>query len=170
MEEVEECSYSGKTRNRCPLAQRRIPSLLALEIQTRPIGRSLISSEIRALVRRMATENNWGAPRIHAELLKLGFRVSERTVSRYMPKKPAPPDALKNWMTFLKNHRDLIAGIDFFTDPTITFSVLYVFFIIMTCETTDYSVRCYNPSLFRMGCSAAQGGISLRYCSEISHS
>ncbi len=95
------------------------------------IGRSLISSETRALVRRMATANNWGAPRIHAELLKLGFRVSERTVSRYMPKKPAPPDALQRWMTFLKNHRDLIAGIDFFTVPTITFSVLYVFFIIM---------------------------------------
>jgi Integrase core domain. len=95
------------------------------------MGWPQIQREIRALIRQMAAENNWGAPRIHAELFKLGFRVSERTVSRYMPKKPAPPDALKNWMTFLKNHRDLIAGIDFFTIPTITFNVLYVFFIVM---------------------------------------
>ena len=78
----------------------------------------------------MFRENNWGAPRIHAELLKLGFKVHERTVSRYIPKQPTAPDVLKRWMTFLRNHRDCLVGMDFFTVPTATFRVLYVFFII----------------------------------------
>jgi len=78
----------------------------------------------------MATENSWGAPRIHAELLKLGFVVSERTVSRCMPRKPAGPDAIERWTRFLRNHRDVLAAMDFFTVPTATFRVLHVFFII----------------------------------------
>jgi hypothetical protein len=47
-----------------------------------------------------------GAPRIHGELLALGFTVSERTVSRYLPRKPASPDMINRWLTFLRNHRD----------------------------------------------------------------
>ncbi len=79
----------------------------------------------------MARENElWGAPRIHAELLKLGFIVSERTVSRYMPKRLSEPDAIERWKTFLRNHRELIAAMDFFTVPTVTFDVLYVLFVI----------------------------------------
>jgi transposase InsO family protein len=78
----------------------------------------------------MATENRWGAPRVHAELLKLGFTVSERTVSRYMPKRRADPDAATRWRTFLRNHRDVLAAMDFFTVPTVSFRVLYVFFVI----------------------------------------
>jgi putative transposase len=93
-------------------------------------GRPRIDKEIRVLIRRMATENNWGAPRIHSELLKLGFDVTKRTVARYMPKRPVPPDAVERWLAFLKNHRDVITGVDFFTVPNITFQVLYVFFII----------------------------------------
>ena len=98
--------------------------------KTKRPGRPRISREIRDLIRKMAIENSWGAPRIHGELLKLGLDVDERTVSRYMPKRPAPPDALKNWLAFLKNHRELITGFDFFTVPNVTFQVLYVFFII----------------------------------------
>jgi len=78
----------------------------------------------------MATDNGWGAPRIHAELCKLGFLVSERTVSRYMPKKPAGPDAVERWKRLLQNHRDVLAGMDFYSVPTATFRVLYVFFVI----------------------------------------
>jgi len=78
----------------------------------------------------MATKNSWGAPRIHAELLKLGFLVSERTVSRNLPTEPAPRDAVERWKAFLRNHREVLAAMDFFTVPTVTFSVLYVFFII----------------------------------------
>jgi hypothetical protein len=62
------------------------------------VGRPPISPEIRDLIRRMATENGWGAPRIHGELRKLGFDVSERTVSRYLPKRPVPQDAVKRWL------------------------------------------------------------------------
>jgi putative transposase len=93
-------------------------------------GRPRISREIRDLILKMACENGWGAPRIHAELLKLGFDVNERTVSRYMPKRPVPPDALKRWIAFLKNHREVLTGVDFFTVPNVTFQLLYVFFVI----------------------------------------
>ncbi len=98
--------------------------------KTKP-GRPRVDAEVRKLIRRMAAENlGWGAPHIHAELLKLGFELSERTVSRYMPKRPGGPDALKRWMTFLRNHREGIAAMDFFVVPTATFRVLYVLFII----------------------------------------
>jgi hypothetical protein len=79
----------------------------------------------------MATENAcWGAPRIHGELLALGFIVSERTVSRYLPRKPASPNAMKRWLTFLRNHRSAIAAMDFFVVPTVTFRLVYVWFTI----------------------------------------
>jgi transposase InsO family protein len=85
-----------------------------------------IDAEIRTLIRRMARENpTWGAPRIHGELLMLGFEVGEATVSRTMPRRRKPPS--QNWRSFLRNHtRDLIS-IDFFVVPTATFRVLYVF-------------------------------------------
>ncbi len=73
----------------------------------------------------------WGAPRIHGELLKLGFGVSEATVSRYMPEGcRRRPDAAKQWLAFPKNHRELLTSMDLFTVPTATFRVLYGFFII----------------------------------------
>ncbi len=66
----------------------------------------------------MAAENpTWGAPRIHGEIQKLGLEVSERTVSRYMPRNPAHPDEQQRWRTFLANHREVIAAIDLFTVP-----------------------------------------------------
>ena len=94
-------------------------------------GRPRITSDLRGLIRRMATENPlWGGPRIHGELLKLGFDVSERTVSRYIAKLGRRGDAGKRWLPFLKNHRELMAAMDFFTVPTLTFRVLYCFFVI----------------------------------------
>ena len=60
----------------------------------------------------------------------LGLVVSERTVARCLPKRPVDPDAYQRWMTFLRNHRDCLAAMDFFTVPTVTFQVLYVFFVI----------------------------------------
>jgi transposase InsO family protein len=79
----------------------------------------------------MAAENpTWGAPRIHGEIQKLGLEVSERTVSRYMPRNPAHPDEQQRWRTFLANHREVIAAMDFFTVPTVTFRVLCVFFVV----------------------------------------
>jgi len=71
-----------------------------------------------------------GAPRIHGELLKLGFDLSERSVSRWICRAPTTPDPMKRWLTFLSNHREAIAAMDFFTVPTLTFGVLYCFFVI----------------------------------------
>jgi transposase InsO family protein len=62
--------------------------------------------------------------------LKLGFEVSESTVSRYLAPEHSPRDFGQRWLTFLKNHREAIAALDFFTVPTATFRVLYCFFVI----------------------------------------
>src|SRR5229473_2920784 len=64
-------------------------------------GRPRVHSEIRHLIARMASENFlWGAPRIHGELLMLGFGVSQATVSRYMPARSRRPE--QSWRTFLR--------------------------------------------------------------------
>lgn len=79
----------------------------------------------------MVAENpTWGAPRIHGELKMLGFDISERTVQRWMRKAPHSPEPAKRWATFLSNHREAIAAMDFFTVPTLTFGVLTCFFVI----------------------------------------
>ena len=81
----------------------------------------------------MKMENpTWGAPRIHGELLQLGFDISEPTVSRYLKRVGRNRDKskAKRWLAFLNNHREVIAAFDFFTVPTMTFGVLYCFFVI----------------------------------------
>ena len=93
-------------------------------------GRPRMDREVRELIRRMALENDWGAPRIHGELQKLGLTVSEATVSRYMPRRPASPDVVQRWLAFLRNHKDCIAAMDFFTVPTASLRVLYCWFVI----------------------------------------
>jgi len=93
-------------------------------------GRPPLPREVRALIRRMATENPWGASRIHGELPCLGFDVSERSVSRYLRALPRTPRANPTWTTFLRNHRDGIAAMDLFTVPTAMFRVLHVFLVI----------------------------------------
>lgn len=92
-------------------------------------GRPRVDAEIRQLIRTMA-QDGWGAPRIHAELTKLGFIVSEVTVSRYLPRRPAEPDEVKRWMAFLRNHKHDIAAMDLFTVPTASLRLLYGFFVI----------------------------------------
>jgi putative transposase len=92
-------------------------------------GRPLIDAGIRKLIRRMTRENpTWGAPRIHGELLKLGFEVAEATVSRYMPLRRKSPS--QTWRAFLQNHTQNLVSIDFFVVPTATFRVLYVFLVL----------------------------------------
>jgi putative transposase len=80
-------------------------------------------------VRTMAAANvTWGAPRIHGELLKLGFEMSERTVSRLMPKPRKDPS--QTWKTFLTNHVGQFVSIDFFTVSTLQLKVLFVFVVV----------------------------------------
>ena len=79
-------------------------------------GRPRIEMELRALIRRMSMENQlWGAPRIHGELLKLGFSVAQSTVAKYMAKRRGPPS--QGWKTFLRNHTPDIAAMDLFLLP-----------------------------------------------------
>jgi len=101
--------------------------------QGRCPGRPAVGAEIRNLIRQMVRENHWGAPRILSELQKLGFAVSETTVSRYVRRfreHNPDPDLLKRWIAFLRNHKDAVAGMDLFTVPTATMNVLYGFFVI----------------------------------------
>src|SRR5437016_3803979 len=96
-------------------------------------GRPAIPLELRSLIRRMAAENPlWGEERIASELLvKLGIRVSPRTVGKYMPKgPPGRPRGDQRWSTFLKNHAKAILACDFFVAVTATFRMLYVFVVI----------------------------------------
>jgi len=98
--------------------------------KSRPLGgRPQIETELRVLIRRMSVENPlWGAPRIHGELLKLGFEVAQSSVAKYMVKRRGPPS--QGWRTFLRNHAPDIAAMDLFVAPTIGFDLLYAFVII----------------------------------------
>ncbi len=93
-------------------------------------GRPRVDAEIRALIRELVERNvAWGAPRIHGELLKLGFEVSQATVSRHMPRRRKPPS--QSWRTFLENHTGDLTSFDFFVVPTATFRVLYGFVVLL---------------------------------------
>ena len=92
-------------------------------------GRPGTAVEIRRLIERMAAANPlWRAPRIHGELQMLGIEISERTVSRILRKRPRPPS--QTWKTFLHNHVGQMVSIDFFTVPTITMKILFVFLVL----------------------------------------
>jgi hypothetical protein len=85
--------------------------------------------KLRALIRRISIENPlWGAPRIHGELLKLGFEVAQSSVAKYMVQRYGPPS--QGWRTFLRNHAPDIAAIDLFVVPTIGFDLLYALVIV----------------------------------------
>ena len=92
-------------------------------------GRPQIAADLRVLIRRMSVENLlWGAPRIHGELLKLGFSVAQSTVAKYMAARGGPSG--QSWGTFLRNHAPHIAAMDLFVVPTLGFKLLYVLVII----------------------------------------
>ena len=92
-------------------------------------GRPQIDTDLRALIRRMSVDNPlWDAPRIHGELLKLGFEVAQSSVAKYMVKRCGPRS--QEWRTFLRNHAPDIAAMDLFVVPTIGFDLLYVLVIV----------------------------------------
>jgi len=95
-----------------------------------PVGRPKIDKEIRELIGKMSRENPlWGVPRIQAELRLLGHDLAESTVAKYRVRGRTSPS--QTWKTFLANHAKLIAAIDFFTVPTLTFRNLYCFIILL---------------------------------------
>jgi hypothetical protein len=92
-------------------------------------GRPQIAVGLRALIRQMSMENPlWGAPRIHGELLKLGFEVAQSSVAKYMVKRRGPPS--QGWRIFLRNHAPDIAAMDLFVVPTVGFDLLYALVIV----------------------------------------
>jgi putative transposase len=97
--------------------------------RSRRPGRPKIGTEIRALIRRMSRANPlWGAPRIHGELLKLGIKISQATVGRWMPWRPRVPSP--TWRSFLRNHLPDLAAIDMFVVATATFQLLYTLIVL----------------------------------------
>ncbi len=92
-------------------------------------GRPQVDAELRELIRRISLDNPlWGAPRVHGELLKLGFEVAQSSVAKYMVKRCGPPS--QRWRTFLSNHAADIAAMDLFVVPTIGFDLLYALVIV----------------------------------------
>jgi hypothetical protein len=114
--------------DRCSLASNGVPPALAVEVAARG-GRPKVPVELRSLIRRMSVENQlWGAPRIHGELLKLGYEVAESTVAKYMVKRR--PGSSQTWKTFLHNHAAGIVAMDFLVVPTVGFRLLFVLVIL----------------------------------------
>ena len=111
-------------------------------------GRPPIAADLIALIRRMSAENPlWGAPRIHGELLKLGFSIAQSTVSKYMPprRRLCHGGPVPTWAAFLRNHAADIAAIDMFSVPTLSFQRFYGVVIlglgrrrILHVEVTDH--------------------------------
>jgi len=92
-------------------------------------GRPEIEPELRVLNRRMSVENSlWGAPRIHDELLKLGFKVAQSSVAKYMASWHGLPS--QGWRTVLRNQAPDIASMDLFVVPTIGFKLLYAVVVV----------------------------------------
>jgi hypothetical protein len=92
-------------------------------------GRPKIDCGLRDLIQRMSKENpQWGAARIHGELLMLGFEVAQSTVSKYMVRVRNPPS--QTWKTFLRNHTEAIAAIDMCIVPTLTFDLLFALLVL----------------------------------------
>ena len=103
-------------------------------------GRPQLETDLRMLIRRMSIENPlWGAPRIHGELLKLGFEAAQSSVAKYMVKRRGSPS--QAWRTFLRNHAPDIAAMDLFVAPTIGFDLLYAFVIVRRCMRMSSSIK-----------------------------
>jgi len=134
---------SGVWRNwRCPLLYVQADTVVRWQrerfrkfwarlsrVNRRHRGRRATAVEIRRLIEGMVESNPlWRAPRLHGELNILGIEISERTVSRILRKLPQPPS--QTWKTFLRNHIGQMVSIDFFTVPTVTMRVLFVFLVL----------------------------------------
>jgi transposase InsO family protein len=129
--------------------------------KSKPCGRPQLPSDLRQLIRDVATANRtWGEERISAELLlKLGLRVSPRTVRRYLPPGLGPRcrPSVQDWSTFVRNHARAILACDFFVVVTATFRVFYVFVVlevgarpILHWNVTDHPTAAWTAQQFRM--------------------
>jgi hypothetical protein len=116
-------------------------------------GRPQIETELRALIRQMSIENPlWGAPRIHGELLKLGYEVAQSSVAKYMVKRRGPPN--QGWATFLLN--GLVRRADHWFRPALCLCHY------STRSQTAHLDQRHSKSHSRMDCAPANGGIPLK--------
>ena len=129
--------------------------------KSRRRGRPRLPGGLQRLIGDMATANcTWGEERIASELLlKLGIRVSPRTVRRYMPTGGAPRNGERSqlWSTFVRNHAHAILACDFFLSVTATFRLVYVFVVldvgtrrIIHWNATDHPTAAWTAQQFRM--------------------
>jgi putative transposase len=128
--------------------------------KSRPRGRPRLPANLQKLIVEMTQSNpTWGEERIAAELLlKLGIRVSPRTVRRYMPESTGPRGGVSSqrWSTFVRNHAQAILACDFFVTVTANFRLLYVFVImeigtrrIAHCNVTTHPTAVWTLQQFR---------------------
>ena len=97
----------------------------------------------------------WGAPRIHGELLKLGFEVAQSSIAKYMVKRHGPPS--QPWRTFLRNHAPDIAAMDLFVAPTIGFNLLYGFIVVrLTRRRLVWVAVTTNPTAEWIACQISE--------------
>ncbi len=116
-------------------------------------GRPLVGLEVRELIRRLSQENRlWGAPRIQAELARLGFKIAKSTVERYMSRRTGPPSG--KWRAFLRNHAGEVLACDFFLVPTASFKTLIGFVVIelerrriVACDVTEHPTAGWAASV-----------------------
>ena len=118
-------------------------------------GRPTVPQEVRTLIRTMSTANPlWGSPRIHGELLKLGFTVSQTTVATYMTRSRPLPS--QTWRTFLTNHTQQLVAADFFVVPTATCRLLFVLVLlahdrrrVVSVAVTEHPTAVWTAQQFR---------------------
>jgi hypothetical protein len=128
----------------------------------KPVGRRQTSKEVRDLIFQMMAENpSWGAPRIHGELRMLGFDVSERTISRWMKRTSRNPDPAKRWLAFLRNHREAIAAMDFFTVPDGYLQPALLLLCHQSQSPTYCALQRHTTSHELVDCAAVAGGVSV---------
>jgi len=126
--------------------------------RSRRRGRPALPKNICELVRQMALENpTWGEERIADELsLKLGIRVSPRTVGKYLERGQPRGSSSQRWSTFVRNHANAIVACDFFVSVTASFRILYVFVAmevgsrrILHCNVTQHPTAEWTTQQFR---------------------
>ena len=117
--------------------------------KSKPAGRPALPKNLQQLIRKMAVENpTWGEEHIANELkLKLGIRVSPRTVQKYLRECPhRKPDPSQRWLTFVRNHAQAMLACDFFVVVTARFRILYILVIMGIGQAPDPSLQCDGAS------------------------
>ena len=170
VERVAVC-FAHRQTEYCPIAWHRRSFRLfwTWKVRRGQPGRPAVPKHVRELIRRRSRENPlWGAPRLHGELLKLGIDVGETSVGKYLVRHPKPPS--QTWRTFLENHVQTMVSVDFFTVPTISFRVLYVFLVLAHDRRRIVHFNVTTHPTAEWTARATAGGSSLRPGPAISSS